>query len=128
VAPATFVAASEILLFTGWAVIWKLIVAILIGFALPTLSTAADVVPLRVGPDCCSARRDADEHESSAGTLTPTPIVAATSREPSAFITTIDQLPERSFHVSGLLVPETAAAQNGSRAGPPGSTVPLWST
>ena len=33
-APATFVAASEILLFTGWAVMWKLIVAILIGFAL----------------------------------------------------------------------------------------------
>ena len=33
-APGTFVAASEILLFTGWAVIWKLIVAILIGFAL----------------------------------------------------------------------------------------------
>jgi amino acid transporter len=30
-APATFVAASEILLFTGWAVVWKLIAAILIG-------------------------------------------------------------------------------------------------
>jgi amino acid transporter len=41
-APATFVAASEILLFTGWAVMWKLIVAILIGFALLGLSTATD--------------------------------------------------------------------------------------
>jgi amino acid transporter len=41
-APATFVAASEILLFTGWAVIWKLIVAIAIGFALLGLSTATD--------------------------------------------------------------------------------------
>jgi amino acid transporter len=39
-APATFVAASEILLFTGWAVMWKLIVAILIGFALLGVSTA----------------------------------------------------------------------------------------
>ena len=41
-APAAFVAASEILLFTGWAVIWKLIVAILIGFALLGVSTATD--------------------------------------------------------------------------------------
>jgi amino acid transporter len=41
-APATFVAASEILLFTGWAVIWKLIAAILIGFALLGVSTATD--------------------------------------------------------------------------------------
>jgi hypothetical protein len=39
VAPAAFVVANEILLFTGWAVVWKLIVAILIGFALLTLST-----------------------------------------------------------------------------------------
>jgi amino acid transporter len=37
-APATFVVASEILLFTGWAVVWKLIVAILIGFALMAAS------------------------------------------------------------------------------------------
>src|SRR6476660_2628716 len=37
-APATFVAASEVLLFTGWAVVWKLIVAILIGFALLAVS------------------------------------------------------------------------------------------
>src|SRR5205814_258647 len=38
-APAAFAMAREILLFTGWAVMWKLIVAILIGFALMTLST-----------------------------------------------------------------------------------------
>jgi amino acid transporter len=41
-APAAFVVASEILLFTGWAVVWKLIVAILIGFALLSLSIATD--------------------------------------------------------------------------------------
>src|SRR5881227_3488293 len=41
-APAAFVAASEILLFTGWAVMWKLIVAILIGFALLAVSAATD--------------------------------------------------------------------------------------
>src|SRR5205807_8793334 len=41
-APAAFIVASEILLFTGWAVVWKLIVAILIGFALLTLSTLTD--------------------------------------------------------------------------------------
>jgi len=34
VAPAAFVVASEILLFTCWTVVWKLIAAILIGFAL----------------------------------------------------------------------------------------------
>jgi amino acid transporter len=42
VAPAAFMVASEILLFTGWAVVWKLIVAILIGFALLTVSTLTD--------------------------------------------------------------------------------------
>src|SRR5437763_2962801 len=41
-APATFVAASQILLFTGWAVMWKLIVAILVGFALLGISTATE--------------------------------------------------------------------------------------
>jgi amino acid transporter len=41
-APAAFVVANELLLFTGWAVVWKLIVAILIGFALLTLSTLTD--------------------------------------------------------------------------------------
>jgi amino acid transporter len=39
-APAAFVVASEILLFTGWAVVWKLIVAILLGFVLLSLSIA----------------------------------------------------------------------------------------
>ena len=38
VAPAAFVVANEILLFTGWTVVWKLMVAILIGFALLTVS------------------------------------------------------------------------------------------
>ena len=33
-APAAFVVASEMLLFTGWAVVWKLLVAIGLGFAL----------------------------------------------------------------------------------------------
>ena len=42
VAPGAFIVASEILLFTGWAVIWKLIVAILIGFALLGLSNRTD--------------------------------------------------------------------------------------
>jgi amino acid transporter len=42
VAPVAFIVASEILLFTGWAVLWKLIVAILIGFALLTVSTLTD--------------------------------------------------------------------------------------
>ncbi len=41
-APGTFLVASEILLFTGWAVIWKLVVAILIGFALFGLSRVTD--------------------------------------------------------------------------------------
>jgi amino acid transporter len=41
-APGAFVVASEILLFTGWAVVWKLIAAILIGFALLSLTTATD--------------------------------------------------------------------------------------
>jgi amino acid transporter len=45
VAPAAFVVASEILLFTGWAVVWKLIAAILIGFALLTLSTLTTKEP-----------------------------------------------------------------------------------
>jgi amino acid transporter len=42
VAPAAFVVASELLLFTGWAVVWKIIVAILIGIALLTLSMLTD--------------------------------------------------------------------------------------
>jgi len=42
IAPAAFVVASEILLFGGWAVVWKLLVAILIGYALLTLSRLTD--------------------------------------------------------------------------------------
>jgi amino acid transporter len=41
-APVAFVVASEILLFGGWAVVWKLIAAILIGFALLGLATATN--------------------------------------------------------------------------------------
>jgi amino acid transporter len=54
-APAAFVVASEILLFTGWAVVWKLIVAILIGFALLSLSTATDTGKRRASLDWRSA-------------------------------------------------------------------------
>jgi amino acid transporter len=42
VAPAAFVVANEILLFTGWTVVWKLMVAILIGFALLGVSMLTD--------------------------------------------------------------------------------------
>ena len=54
-APGTFVAASEILLFTGWAVMWKLIVAILIGFALLAVSTATDSTARNLSLDWRSA-------------------------------------------------------------------------
>jgi len=37
-APAAFIVANELILFSGWAVVWKLIVAILIGFALLGIS------------------------------------------------------------------------------------------
>jgi len=39
-APLAFIVANEVLLFSGWAVVWKLIVAILIGFALLAISSA----------------------------------------------------------------------------------------
>jgi amino acid transporter len=55
VAPAAFVVASEILLFTGWAVVWKVIVAILIGFVLLTLSTLTDTNERRPSLDWRSA-------------------------------------------------------------------------
>src|SRR5262249_10309694 len=42
VAPAAVLVANEILLFAGWAVVWKLIAAILMGLALRTLSTLTD--------------------------------------------------------------------------------------
>jgi hypothetical protein len=54
-APGTFLVASEILLFTGWAVVWKLIVAILIGFALLGLSRATDASQRTVSLDGHSA-------------------------------------------------------------------------
>ena len=54
-APGAFVAASEILLFTGWAVMWKLIVAILIGFALLALSVATDSTARNLSLDWRSA-------------------------------------------------------------------------
>src|SRR6266536_3329988 len=54
-APAAFVVASEIVLFTGWAVVWKLIVAILIGFALLTVSTLTDTNERTLSLDWCSA-------------------------------------------------------------------------
>ncbi len=41
-APAAFVVASEILLFGGWAVVWKLTAAILIGYALLAVSRLTD--------------------------------------------------------------------------------------
>jgi amino acid transporter len=39
-APAAFAVANELILFSGWAVVWKLIVAIAIGFALLGISAA----------------------------------------------------------------------------------------
>src|SRR5437763_16309183 len=54
-APGAFVVASEILLFGGWAVVWKLIAAILIGFALLGLSTATDTSRRRASLDWRSA-------------------------------------------------------------------------
>jgi hypothetical protein len=54
-APGTFIAASEILLFTGWAVMWKLIVAILIGFAMLGVSTATDSTARKLSLDWRSA-------------------------------------------------------------------------
>ena len=40
IAPAAFIVANELILFSGWTVVWKLIVAILIGFALLGISAA----------------------------------------------------------------------------------------
>jgi amino acid transporter len=54
-APGAFVVANEILLFTGWAVVWKLIAAILIGFALLSLSKATDTSKRTVSLDGRSA-------------------------------------------------------------------------
>ena len=46
-APVAFIVANEVLLFSGWAVVWKLIVAILIGFALLAISSATSAPELR---------------------------------------------------------------------------------
>jgi amino acid transporter len=55
VAPASFIVANEILLFTGWAVVWKLIVAILVGFALLALSMLTQTKDRRPSLDWRSA-------------------------------------------------------------------------
>ena len=54
-APASFVVASEILLFTGWAVVWKIVVAILIGIALLTVSMLTESSERRPSLDWRSA-------------------------------------------------------------------------
>jgi amino acid transporter len=54
-APASFVVASEILLFTGWAVVWKIVVAILIGIALLTVSMLTETSERRPSLDWRSA-------------------------------------------------------------------------
>src|SRR5204863_6244523 len=91
---------------------------------LPTRDRAANM-STAAASNAAPNRLSPTPTQSAAGTLTPTPRVAATSREPSAFMTTIDHLPERRFHNSGPLRPETLAAQNGSPAARPGSTVPV---
>ena len=55
VAPAAFIVASEILLFTGWAVVWKLVVAILIGFALLAFSLLTGAIERPLSLDWRSA-------------------------------------------------------------------------
>jgi amino acid transporter len=46
-APVGFIVANEVLLFSGWAVVWKLLVAILIGFVLLAISAATSPVERR---------------------------------------------------------------------------------
>lgn len=55
VAPAAFVVASEILLFSGWTVVWKLMAAILIGYALLAISRATDATARALPLDWRSA-------------------------------------------------------------------------
>jgi amino acid transporter len=50
-APLAFIVANEVLLFSGWAVVWKLIVAILIGFVLLGLTSATTRPELRPNLD-----------------------------------------------------------------------------
>jgi amino acid transporter len=47
-APIAFIVANEVLLFSGWAVVWKLIVAIILGFLL--LGVSAATSPLEERP------------------------------------------------------------------------------
>ncbi|GAC1515309.1 MAG: APC family permease [Chloroflexota bacterium] len=54
-APLGFIIANEIILFSGWAVVWKLIVAILIGFILLGLSFATSAPERRPSLDWSSA-------------------------------------------------------------------------
>jgi amino acid transporter len=54
-APAAFVVASEIFLFTGWGVVWKLVVAILLGFVLLGLATSSASSERRGSLDWASA-------------------------------------------------------------------------
>jgi amino acid transporter len=54
-APLGFVVANELILFSGWAVVWKLVVAILIGFALLGLSAATSPPEQRPSFDWSSA-------------------------------------------------------------------------
>jgi amino acid transporter len=46
-APAAFVVANELILFSGWAVVWKLLVAIAIGFVLLAASAATSPADAR---------------------------------------------------------------------------------
>ena len=54
-APVGFIIANEIILFSGWAVVWKLLVAILIGFALLAISLATSAPERRPSLDGRSA-------------------------------------------------------------------------
>jgi len=54
-APLGFIVANEIILFSGWAVVWKLIVAILIGFILLAISFATSAPARRPSLDWPSA-------------------------------------------------------------------------
>jgi amino acid transporter len=53
-APLGFAVANEVLLFSGWAVVWKLLVAILIGFALLAISGATSPAERRPALDWVS--------------------------------------------------------------------------
>jgi amino acid transporter len=53
-APLAFIVANEVLLFSGWAVVWKLLVAILIGFALLAISAVTSPVGRRPALDWVS--------------------------------------------------------------------------